>query len=175
MDEPPDDASSSVVQPSPEPEALGRALRFIEYRPRSAGETRARLRKSGYDVHTSEGVIDYLTAAGIIDDREFGRLFLNELMRKELGPYRVRSELLKKKLDRELVDELMEEWSQDDEAERARSAAARRFRRMSGEDPEEARKKLVGFLVRKGYSRRVAEAACRMAVQVDTQSGAELE
>jgi regulatory protein len=150
-------------------------LRFIDYRPRSAGETKARLRKSGYDDQTSDAVVEYLAAAGIIDDREFGRLFLDELLRKELGPYKVRSELLKKKLDRELVDDLMETSSGEDEDERARSAARRRLRSMSGEDPQAAQTKLAAYLVRRGYSRQVAEAASRTAVQVDTQSGAELE
>ncbi|MHB8895232.1 MAG: regulatory protein RecX [Candidatus Geothermincolia bacterium] len=159
----------------PDDEALEKALRFIDYRPRSAGETRARLRKWGYDEATAETVIEYLEAAGIIDDREFARLFMGELMRKEIGPYRIRSELLKKKLDRELVAEVAGEYPIDEEAEHARAAALRRFRQMSAKSESEIRVKLTGFLVRRGYSRQAAEAACRLMIQVDTQSDAELE
>lgn len=158
----------------PDAEALGRALRFVDYRPRSAGETTSRLRRWGYDARTCQEVTAYLEEAGIIDDREFARLFMGELIRKGLGRYRVRSELIKKKLERELVEEVMEGYPEDEEVERAADAAVRRYSQMGPRDAA-ADKKVMDHLRRKGFSRQVAGAACRMAAQVDTQSGPELE
>jgi regulatory protein len=160
---------------APDPEALDRALRFIEYRPRSAGETRARLMRWGYDAGTCERVTEYLQAAGIIDDRDFAGLFMDELVRKGLGCYRVRSELLKKKLDRQLVEEVMEAYPMDEELARATTAAERRYTQMRAAQDPAARRRLSEYLMRRGYSRPVAVAACRLTVQVDTQTGAELE
>lgn len=160
----------------PEEEAFQKALRFIEYRQRSAGETRARIRKWGFDQSTADSVVEHLKLAGVLDDGEFARTFLDELVRKEMGPYRIRRELSKKMIDRELIDATMECYPVADDVERARQAAMRRYSRMSGDtDLKTARASLFGFLVRRGYSRASADEACRLTLQVDTQTGAELE
>jgi regulatory protein len=121
--------------------------------------------------------VDYLQELGLIDDREFARVFTGELVRKELGVYRVRGELLKKRLDRELVEEVLEEvYPFSQETERARSAAVRRVEMLDWNDPAPSMRKLIDYLVRRGFSRQVAQAASRSSRdQVDTQSGPELE
>jgi regulatory protein len=160
-----------------DPEAVEKALRFIEYRPRSAGETRARLRKWGYDPVDCDRVIAYLEELGLLDDREFARVFTGELVRKGLGVYRVRSELLKKKLDRELIEQVLtDEYPYEEEGERAREAAERRFTRLSSEDAATSRRKIIDHLIRKGFSRAVADSAFRaLGDEVDTQTEPELE
>jgi len=172
----PDDDEAPAPAGGPDPEALERALKFIDYRPRSSGETRRRLRRYGYDAANIDEVITHLTEAGILDDGDFGRLFMAELVGKGAGYYRVRSELGKKLIGRELIDELMEAYPMDDELERARAMAERRVGRFDGDAADRAeRKKLAAFLVRRGFSRQVAETAARLTLRVDTQSGTELE
>ena len=159
----------------PDPEALAKALRFIDYRPRSTGETSARLRKAGYSEDESREVTDYLEVVGILNDREFSRLFMEELIRKGLGAYKVRSELLKKKLPRDLVEETMAAYPADDEVDRALETARKRFRQLDDEDERQARRKICDYLVRRGYSRQASQTACRLLTQFDTESGPELE
>lgn len=159
-----------------EEEAYRKAIRFIEHRSRSTGETRTRLRKWGYRQETAEMVIARLAGAGLLDDREFGSVFVEELQRKGLGSFRIRSELLKKRLDRELVDYLMESLDPEEERERALAAAVRRYSALSGTmDTAEAKTKTYGYLVRRGYSAEDAGGACAKAAQVDTQTDPELE
>jgi regulatory protein len=155
--------------PELDPEALERALRFIEYRPRSTGETRSRLRRYGYDAQTATQITDHLVSVGILEDRAFANLYMDELIRKGMGCRRVRQELFKKMLDRDVVDEVMESYPLDLETERASEAAGRLLSRISGDDPSGARRKLSAYLMRRGYSRAVAEAVCRQTVRVDTQ------
>lgn len=172
----PDDDEAPAPAGGPDPEALERALKFIDYRPRSSGETRRRLRRYGYDAATIDEVITHLTSAGILEDLDFGRLFMDELVGKGAGYYRVRSELGKKLIPRELIDELMEAYPVDDELERARATAERRVGSFDGETADRAEiKKLAAFLVRRGFSRQVAETAARLTLRVDTQSGPDLE
>ena len=160
----------------PDPEALERALRFIDYRPRSSGETRRRLRRYGYDAATIETVIDHLTVAGILDDTDFARLFMAELLGKGVGFYRVRSELVKKMVPREVIDELTVDYLMEDELERAKSAAERRLGTFDGDPSDPAvRKKLADYLVRRGFARQVAQTAARLTLRVDTQTSPELE
>ncbi len=169
-----DDGETGLTTP-PEEEALRRAIRFIEYRPRSAEETRARMLRWGYDMPTARLVVEYLEALGYIEDRQFARLSMGELVRKEYGICRVRSELIKKRIDRRIIDETLEEYPRESESERALEAARRWKDRSMGEDPASVRVRLVGYLRSRGYSRPVAEEACRAGIQFDTQSRAELE
>lgn len=159
-----------------EEEAYRKAIRFIEYRARSTGETRDRLRKWGYGQETTELVLGRLARAGLLDDREFGRTFVEELARKGLGSFRIRSELLKKRLDRGLVDCLMESLDHEQERERARAVAVRRYSALSGTiGAVKAKEKTFAYLLRRGYSVEDAAGACARAAQVDTQTDPELE
>lgn len=149
-------------------EALDRALRFIEYRPRSRVETTERLRRWGYSAETSLQVVDHLSECGILDDRSFARVYLGEMVRKGFGYYRVRRELLKKKLERELVNDVMEEYPIEEELERALEVAANLVRKRNPAEVSTIRQQMLDYLMRRGYSRNVAIEACRLTSDVDT-------
>ena len=154
-------------------EGLERALKFIDYRPRSSGETTDRLRRCGYSGATIRVVIKYLEACGLLDDREFARVYLGEMLRKGYGYHRVRDELLKKRLNRELVDDMMEDYPIDEEIDRAVKIASRLSKRIVADDPSKLSRKMVGYMMRKGYSRQIAVEAYRLTHDVDTKIGRE--
>ena len=147
-------------------------MRFIDYRPRSAGETRDRLSRWGYPGDVIDEVIAYLQSKGIIDDLLFTKLFMEEMMRKGFGYRRVRSGLKKKKLDIELIEETMSNYPLHREAERARTIAAVRVSRMANEEPVKRKTKIKHYLMRQGYSPEVADEVSRSVV-IDTQTGRE--
>lgn len=154
----------------PDREALDRALRFIDYRPRSGGETFDRLRKWGYPPSVCRGVVEFLERCGVIDDRQFGRVFLGEMLRKNLGFNRIRFELARKKLDTGMVDEILEEYPFEGELDRAVGAAAPLARRAAGRNETQAARGVMASLVRRGYSRAVARRAAELALDVDTEN-----
>jgi regulatory protein len=154
-------------------EALERAIRFIEYRPRSGGETRDRLRRWGYSIAERDEVVAHLEACGLLDDSEFARMFVGEMLLKGFGYQRVRSELFKKRLDRQVVDEALDLYPAEDELNRALRLAERLAPRLGGCSTPENRRKMLGYLTRRGYSRVVAAEACRLAADVDTNIGPE--
>lgn len=154
-------------------EALERAVRFIEYRPRSGGETRNRLRRWGYSITESDEVVVHLEACGLLDDSEFARMFVGEMLLKGFGYQRVRGELFKKRLDRQVVEEVLEAYPSADELNRALGLAKRVAARLGGCSTPENKRKMLGYLTRRGYSRAVATEACRLAADVDTNMGPE--
>ncbi len=155
---------------TPDGEALDRALRFIEYRPRSRGETRDRLRRWGYPPASCQAVVEYLERCGLLDDREFGRVFLGEMLRKNFGYYRIRSELLKKRLERRTVDEILEDYPSGDEMDRALAAAHPMARRIQRRADSNAVDRITASLMRRGYPRSVARRAASIACDVDTEN-----
>jgi len=155
--------------------ALEKAIRFIEYRPRSSREVEDRLRRWGYAPSTRESVVSRLESCGILDDRGFASLFMGEMLRKGYGQRRILNSLLAKRIDRELIDTVMLDYPEEDELERATKLAAAYASRFSGVESTAAIKKIVGFLTRRGYSNGIAFEAARMTHSVDTQISPELE
>jgi regulatory protein len=156
--------------PGLDEEALARALRFIDYRPRSRGETTDRLVRWGYSLATADDVAEYLERCGIIDDREFAGVFLDEMLRKGYGYYRVRRALIEKRLDRSLVDEVLNGYPIEEELARAAKMAQTHAPRFSQVEPYSLNRRLADYLMRRGYSRQIAMEACRLVGDVDTQN-----
>lgn len=148
--------------------ALARALRFIEYRPRSSGELMRRLERWGYSEEESRRLVDHLAERGILDDRQFAGQFADELMAKGFGRRRVRVELARKRLGRELIDEVLARYPNSEEPDRAFAVAEARLARMEQRGPD-TRKKLVDYLLRRGFSPGEAQSACRRLCDVDTE------
>ncbi len=154
-------------------EALERALRFIEYRPRSAGETRQRLKRWGYDEATVTRVVTLLEVSGILDDRDFARAFMNEMVRKGYGCRRVSAEMYKKRLPRDVIEETMAAYPQDEEIDRAVRAAEKAAGRLRQSEALNADNKLVGYLMRRGYTGDVARKAVSTIASFDTNNSPE--
>jgi regulatory protein len=83
---------------------------FLAVRSRSIGETRRRLQSLGYRAVLIDHVIDRLVAYGYLDDAAFGRAWLESRDRaRPRGSHALRTELLAKGLERDLVASLLAE------------------------------------------------------------------
>jgi len=156
-----------------EREAFEKALNFLNYRPRSSGEIRDRMRKWRYGTRVIDKVIGYLEESGLVDDREFARIFMRELIEKQFGFYRIREKLYAKSIDKAVVEEVMADYPSGEEFERAYQLGMAKAARLSGQDELSGQRKLMGFLERRGYSGSVAREVVRSLGRVDTELGRE--
>ncbi len=139
--------------------AMSRALNFLGYRARAAGEIRERLRRYGYAGETVDEVVGRLSELGYVDDLEFARTAAREKALK-YGPRRVSTDLRMKGIDEDTVREVVEEeFRGRSELEDARSAAVRRYNTVKGSEAESRR--VYGFLMRRGYSTVVCAEIAR--------------
>jgi regulatory protein len=134
------------------------ALRLLAVRPRSAAELARRLRMKGYGPEIGEEVIGRLRELGMIDDAAFaGTLVRDRVRLRPQGARRLASELRQKGVDEETaraaIRETMEGESTD-ERELARRAAEK-WRARPGEEPARARRRLHGYLARRGFDGEV--------------------
>jgi regulatory protein len=131
--------------------AFIRAMRLLSYRPRSETEIRERLRKSGQEEIVIDEVIQKLRESQLIDDEGFSKEWI-----ENRNTFRPRSrrllqmELKQKGIPQEIIKKTLEE-TQDD-AILALQAARKSAHRWTGLDESEFRKKLTGFLGRRGFS-----------------------
>jgi regulatory protein len=130
------------------------ALNLLSVRPRSAAELVRRLRMKGYEPEVGEEVVARLRELGMIDDAAFaGTLVRDRVRLKPQGTRRLANELRAKGVDDETARAAIRETlddAQTDEHELARRAAEK-WRPRPGEEPARARRRLHGYLARRGF------------------------
>ncbi|MBI4731506.1 MAG: RecX family transcriptional regulator [Chloroflexi bacterium] len=128
-----------------------KALHFLSYRPRSSREVRQNLTKRGCDETLVEETISRLQRAGLVNDEEFARAWVeNRSAFRPRSKSALRMELRQKGLSDEIVQSVLDETV--DEQALAFEAARKQARRYAGLEWPEFRQKLGGFLARRGFS-----------------------
>jgi regulatory protein len=104
---------------SPEQKARLDALRLLEVRQRSKYELQQRLSRKGHDAATITQVISDLERVGLVNDREFARIWIAwRLKNKPAGKTLLKYELTKKGVDSETIEASLEDALSDiDEAQ----------------------------------------------------------
>jgi regulatory protein len=108
--------------------------------------------------HARENVtiaIERLTELGLLNDAEFARSFArSRATGRGMSRWRIQAELAKRGVARDLVDAAISEVMSDesiDERAMVEAAAAKKFRSLQKLEPDVQRRRLYGFLARKGY------------------------
>jgi len=126
------------------------AINLLSYRPRSEKEIRQRLRRRGVAPEVIDETIERLRASHYLDDAAFAQFWRES--RETLSPRSgrlIRSELLFKGVDIDTATSTVE--GLDDE-EAAYRAAAKRLKSLDSGDYDVFRRRLGGFLTRRGFS-----------------------
>jgi regulatory protein len=135
------------------------ALGLVARRPRSVREITDRLRRKGFEQATIDRAIEKLEGWGYIDDTEFARFWVeNRASHKPRGHRLLEQELRQKGVDRELVKEAIAEAEIDEEGA-ALDLARAKLPSYKHDDPQTARRKLVGYLQRRGFDYDVIKPA----------------
>jgi regulatory protein len=141
-----------------------RALRLLSVRARSKSELRQRLLRAGCEPEEVDAALADLEAVGLIDDEAFARELAELQRRKGLGRRAAVAGMRGKGVDRALAERIADDVSPEDEAERAMEVASKRLPRLAGMDPEVRRRRLLDYLLRRGYDYQTALAACIRAM-----------
>ena len=136
-------------------EAMRVGLRYLTVRPRSQRELERRLRRERIDAAAIAHAMERLRALGYLDDAAFAAAFARDRIRlRPCGVRRLRSDLRSRGVSapdaacgiRTAMDD--EGVTEDALLERA---AAKRASRLGGADPAAARRRLFGYLARRGF------------------------
>lgn len=140
--------------------ARNTAYRFLTYRPRSRAELEAKLRERGFEEAVLEIVLADLMRLGYVNDRQFANQWtLSRTRLRGFGRRRIEQELKNKGIDRELIREVFAEVFVDEtELETAKLIAEKKINAMARFDRETRRRRLAGFLERKGFSFEIIRA-----------------
>ena len=110
-----------------------------------------------------EPLLERFKEAQLIDDTEFARAFVASRTRAGKSVNAIRRELRNKGVEQRVIAVATELISVEDEVSRASELAQAKLARMSALEPMVARRRLQGFLARRGYSSQVISAAMRQS------------
>jgi regulatory protein len=134
--------------------ARNTAYRLLTYRPRSRAELIQKLVDKGFDGTVIGTVVDYLERMGYINDRQFAEQWASGRVRlRGFGRRRIEQELRNKGVGRDAITEAFAQvFGDETELETARRAATKKIASLNSSDEETRRRRLAGFLERKGFS-----------------------
>ena len=136
--------------------AKARALRILGSRNLSVSEMERRLRSKGESPDISKQTVEWLENAGFLDDEDYASKIVKHYSHKGYGLARIREELYRRAVPRELWDDALSGLdSLDDEAYEQLE------KRMKGSDDKEDLRKSCDFLVRRGFSYEEARLAAK--------------
>jgi len=130
--------------------AYERALNFLSYRPRSEAEVRRNLRKKNVEEQVVEVVVERLTRTELLDDQEFARYWVeNRLQFNPRGARALRHELREKGVPASIITDTLMDFDEEVAVRKAVEAGARRLAHL---EPRDFRRRLGGYLARRGFS-----------------------
>lgn len=144
-----------------------KALDALARRARSRADLGRWLRQREFTGAEIEPALEKLTELGLLDDLEFARGFARTRMStgRGFGPRRVAAELSRRGVPREIADQVLAEVAGEEGAEDESAVldalVAKRLKGMKDLDPNVVRRRLYGWLARRGFGPR----AIRDAVQ----------
>ncbi|MDX9992908.1 MAG: RecX family transcriptional regulator [Anaerolineales bacterium] len=150
--------------------ALQKALHFLSYRARSLDEVRKNLEKHEMPETVIQNTLERLQTAGLLNDQDFARTWVeNRNTFRPRGRRALRLELRQKGLPEAVIESTLEEMT--DEEALALQAARKHLRKMRGLDWLDFRKKMGGFLSRRGFPYEAIASVTRQVWQEEHPSG----
>ncbi len=152
-------------------------MRLLAYRPRSVQEIRQKLRQKDFPDEVVETVLEELSANEYLDDLAFAKFWVEQRETfKPRGRTALRYELRQKGVARDVIEEALRDL---DELSSARAAVEVRASRYAHLTWDQYRRKLAGFLQRRGFGyavvKQVIEETWRSLASSQTDDEKEYE
>jgi len=155
------DVVKQLESAADEDAAFRTATRLLERRPFARKDLTRRLTFKGHPVDVVERALDRAEHLGYLDDARFAAYYVESRTARGRGPARLRRELARLGVAKELVDAVLTTANEEPAAAQARirKLLLRRIPQVTGLSRPAARRRLLAFLSRRGYSGDLARRA----------------
>ena len=133
--------------------AMNSAFTLLEYRMRSINELKDRLYQKGFARNKIDTVIEKLINMEYLDDKKFAYAFAKDKVKsRKIGPAMLRQELIKHRLDNELIQETISRiYDEFPSGEMIGILIEKKLQRLKKVTVEDINK-LQNYLARKGFN-----------------------
>lgn len=136
---------------------MERMYKLWNIRPRSEKEVRNYFRIKGKELASDlivDLVIKKLKQKGLLDDKKFAKEWM-EARSKKYGKNRIRQELYQKGIDKEIVNEVIENGENSEQI--TQQALEKKLRVWKNLKALEFKKKAYGYLIRRGFEYEIVK------------------
>ena len=145
-----------------EQQAIDRALNYLSFRPRSREEVRRYLRRKETPPEIIEAALARLDRLDFVNDRAFAEFWIETRGQfNPRGAHALKNELRMKGVEREVVDELVDDEQDEERALRAGRKKAMSLVNVPNMDYARFRNRLGSFLQRRGFGYDVTTRTVR--------------
>lgn len=142
-------------------QAYMEAIRYIGRRPRSKKEVQHHLKLKGYDPERIGETVDRLQKERYLDDEAFAKLWTeNRIVSQKKGRRWVEMELSQKGVDDGDIASAFSSIDPEEELTGALEIGRKKWR-ITGGEPFDKRRKVMAFLLRRGYSNELVSRVIR--------------
>mgnify|MGYP001289540085 CR=1 FL=1 len=137
-------------------------LDYLSGRNRTVAQVRRHLRKAAFEPEDVEVAIADLMRLKLLDDEQYARQWLEARLREKrpAGRRKFALDLRRKGVDPGRIDTVMDEYRERLESGEVVADLLRRQQwRYRGLDQVTARRRMLGYLSRRGYDRETADSA----------------
>ena len=133
--------------------AFNKALNYLSYQMRSEQEVRKKLLAAEYGEAVIEEAIRKLEKLGFLNDESYSKALLETKKRTaKKGPRAIKQDLIKKGIDKSLQQEVLKQYSYEEQIQNAKDLAEKLVRTGDKNTPAQVKQKIQDLLMRKGYS-----------------------
>jgi regulatory protein len=154
-----------IIEAETKKEAKDAALKFLSYRMRSERELRDKLKKKEFAQNLIDEVVKDLKRVNLIDDYEFASAFVRDrISNNPRGKILLKQELWKKGIKKEIIEKALKEYFKDENEELilAKELLRKRKKRYESLDENVAKRRLMSFLLRRGFSYDIVKQVLRI-------------
>lgn len=143
----------SQLLPNSAEKARAYAFLLLKFRLRSEAELKGRLRQKGFSEELAQDTVNFLKDKEFIDDRVFARGWVASRLKRPFGIRRIKQELLIKGLDQQVIEDSLSQVKKDYRENQVVSQLAKqRLSKLTGIEPQKAKARVYGYLLRRGFS-----------------------
>ncbi|MTI66176.1 MAG: recombination regulator RecX [Firmicutes bacterium] len=143
--------------------AKNKAYQILNMAMQSESILRDKLLKKGYEDYIIDRVITHLKKYSFINDEEMARSITRDKKNiKKYGKKRIRYNLKNKKIDKQIIDRVLnEEVDSEDEFENALYFAKKKYRKIKDTDKRKIYQKLARYLAYRGFDYNIIKKAIK--------------
>lgn len=144
-------------------QAVDRALNFLSFRPRSRAEVKRYLIKKRASTEIIDAAMARLDRMELVNDHDFAAFWIeNRNHFSPRGAQALKNELRMKGVQRDVVDELVNDEEDDERALQAARKKATMLARQPGMDYPTFYRRLGSFLQRRGFNFEITKKTVKM-------------
>lgn len=153
----------------PRESAHSYALRLLTARSHAIRELTRKLARRGYGEEESNGTIARLESSGLLDDARYAEQYArSRIVNDSASPRRVVQLLVRHGVDRRVAEDAVGRVVQDEQLDPGASAQALALKKaatLTGLEPAIQRRRLYGYLARRGFDLDDIRSAVAVALE----------